>query len=134
MASWKSSAVLAVAAALVPLGLEAADPGPHARVCPQCPEGAIFIECRQGVATISVALPPGEETGFRMAAWKGVIVATARRVAPQSVDLTVASKHLGKKTTRRLRLGETLILRPGKDIDAETVGGLRGPVECTWVE
>lgn len=85
---------------------------------------------------MTVALAPGEETGFRMASWRRVLLVKASPAmgGALQLDFTSPLQSSVRKLKRRLRLGETAVLTPGKDIDRETVGDTRDAIRCTWAE
>lgn len=139
MASSRSSLALLAALLLAPAGPTAAAPpkGPLAAACPDCPDGAVFIGCTQGNATMTLAFPPGMKTGFTMKGWKSMLKVTATRTSDAVLHLELQSPGpggVGKEKAVTLRIGETVTVVPGKDVDVAAVGGNRAPVRCAWLE
>ncbi len=111
--------------------------GPLAAACPDCPDGAVFIGCTQGDATMMLAFPPGMKTGFTMKGWKSMLQVTATRTSEALLRLELQSPGpggVGKEKAVTLRIGETVTVVPGKDVDVAAVGGNAAPVRCAWLE
>ncbi len=128
-------AVLLLASA--PASAAAPVKGPLAAACADCPDGAVFVECKQGGATMMLAVSPGVKTGFAMKGWKSMVQVTATRTSDAILRLEVRSPGPGgaaKEKTVKLRIGQVVTLVPGKDVDVAAVGGNLAPVRCAWLE
>jgi hypothetical protein len=139
MASGRSSAGLLAVLLLASATPATATPpkGPLAAACADCPDGAVFVECKQGSATMMLAVAPGMKTGFAMKGWKSMLQVTATRTSDTVLRLEVRSPGpggVGREKAITLRIGETVTVVAGKDVDVATVGGNAAPVRCTWME
>ena len=84
-----------------------------------------------------LAFPPGMKTGFTMKGWKSMLKVTATRTSDAVLHLELQSPGpggVGKEKAVTLRIGETVTVVPGKDVDVAAVGGNRAPVRCAWLE
>lgn len=74
MESWIARGLLAaVLAHAAPHRADTPRPGSRLAACPECPPGALFLDCDQGPARMTLVLAPGQPTGFRMRGWSRML-------------------------------------------------------------
>lgn len=139
MGSWITRGLLAAALALAAKPHRAEPPRRASRLasCPECPPGALFIDCDQGAARMTLVLAPDQPSGFQMRGWSALWGAKANREGPGKIRLELDLPGPGGKRRARianLNRAGSLTLVPGRDVDAAAVGGGRAPVRCTWAE
>jgi len=95
------------------------------------------MDCEHGQDKLSLALEPGQASGFRMRRWREMWRATARRTGEKQIQLDLQLPNAERRRSSRkmsLQLGAAITLVPGRDVNAANVGGSLEPIRCAWVE
>lgn len=103
----------------------------------QCPRNPVFLDCQQGVRSVTWVLGSGQQIPFAFEDWREMVNVQARRTVSGTLELrlgwqTVQGKLASESKT--LRLGESIALWTKGGTTPDHYGGPSGPLACTWAE